>query len=123
MQATLPCTIQLLCDASYTCVMLCFRKQDAEHLLILLNALELRRIGQIECRSPSASVAFSLDSAHAIRFGVPGTAIQSILSGPQLEVLKCCCIDSALGSYPEPHVDYELDARDLTVSFEGGDMP
>ena len=31
------------------------------------------------------------------------------------------CIDSALGTYAEPHVDYELGSCDLTILFESGD--
>ena len=87
----------------------------------LLTALELQRIGQFECRDQTSSVVFSLDSALAIRFKVPGTDLQGTLSAQQLEVLKCCCIDSALGTYAEPHVDYELGSCDLTILFESGD--
>ena len=119
MKIELPCTIQHLSDSTASCLSLLIPQSSAEHFLTLLTALELQRIGQIECRGQTSSVAFSLDSAQTIRFKVPGTDLQGALSTQQLEVLKCCCIDSALGTYAEPHVDYELGSCDLTILFEG----
>lgn len=119
MKIELPCTIQHLSDSTASCLSLLIPQSSAEHFLTLLTALELRRIGQIECRGQTSSVVFSLDSAQAIRFKVPGTDLQGTLSAQQLEVLKCCCIDSTLGTYAEPHVDYELGSCNLTILFEG----
>ena len=121
MKIELPCTIQHLTDSTASCLSLLIPQSSAEHFLMLLTALELQRIGQIECRDQSFSVVFSLDSAQAIRFKVPGMALQGTLSAQQLEVLKCCCIDGALGTYAEPHVDYELESCDLTILFKEGD--
>ena len=121
MKIELPCTIQHLTDSTASCLSLLISQSTAEHFLMLLTALELQRIGQFECRDQTSSVVFSLDSAQAIRFKVPGTDLQGTLSAQQLEVLKCCCIDSALGTYAEPHVDYELGSCDLTILFESGD--
>ena len=121
MQAILPCTIQHLTDSTASYLTLLIPQSSAEHFLMLLTALELRRIGQIECRGQTSSVVFFLDSAQGIRFKVPGTALQGTLSAQQLEVLKCCCIDGALGTYAEPHVDYELGSCDLTILFESED--
>lgn len=119
MKIELPCTIQHLTDSTASCLSLLILQSSAEHFLTLLTALELQRIGQFECRDQTSSVAFSLDSAQAIRFKVPGTDLQGTLSAQQLEVLKCCCIDGALGTYAEAHVDYELGSCDLTILFEG----
>lgn len=121
MKIELPCTIQHLTDSTASCLSLLISQSYAEHFLMLLTALELQRIGQFECRDQTSSVVFSLDSAQAIRFRVPGTDLQGTLSAQHLEVLKCCCIDSALGTYAEPHVDYELGSCDLTILFESGD--
>lgn len=121
MKIELPCTIQHLTDSTASCLSLLIPQSSAEHFLMLLTALELQRIGQFECRDQTSSMVFSLDSAQAIRFKVPGTDLQGTLSAQQLEVLKCCCIDSALGTYAEPHVDYELGSCDLTILFESGD--
>ena len=121
MKIELPCTIQHLTDSTASCLSLLIPQSSAEHFLMLLTALELQRIGQFECRVQTSSVVFSLDSAQAIRFKVPGTDLLGTLSAQQLEVLKCCCIDSALGTYAEPHVDYELGSCDLTILFESGD--
>ena len=121
MKIELPCTIQHLIDSTASCLSLLIPQSSAEHFLMLLTALELQRIGQIECRDQTSSVVFSPDSAQAIRFKVPGTDLQGTLSAQQLEVLKCCCINSALGTYAEPHVDYELGSCDLTILFESGD--
>ena len=121
MKIELPCTIQHLSDSTASYLSLLIPQSSAEHFLILLTALELQRIGQFECRDQTSSVVFSLDSAQAIRFKVQGTALQGTLSTQQLEVLKCCCIDGALGTYAEPHVDYELGSCDLTILFEGED--
>ena len=121
MKIELPCTIQHLTDSTASCLSLLISQSSAEHFLMLLTALELQRIGQFECRDQTSSVVFSLDSAQAIRFKVPGTDLQGTLSAQQLEVLKCCCIDSALGTYAEPHVDYDLGSCDLTILFESGD--
>lgn len=121
MKIELPCTIQHLTDSTDSCLSLLIPQSSAEHFLMLLTALELQRIGQFECRDQTSSVVFSPDSAQAIRFKVPGTDLQGTLSAQQLEVLKCCCIDSALGTYAEPHVDYELGSCDLTILFESGD--
>ena len=121
MKIELPCTIQHLTDSTASCLSLLIPQSSAEHFLTLLTALELHRIGQLECRDQTSSVVFSLDSAQAIRFKIPGTDLQGTLSAQQLEVLKCCCIDSALGTYAEPHVDYELGSCDLTILFESGD--
>lgn len=120
MKIELPCTIQHLTDSTTSCLILLIPQSSAEHFLMLLTALELQRIGQIECRVQTSSVVFSLDSAQTIRFKVPGTDLQGTLSAQQLEVLKCC-IDGALGTYAEPHVDYELGSCDLTILFEGED--
>lgn len=119
MKIELPCTIQHLSNSTASCLSLLIPQSSAEHFLMLLTALELQRIGQFECRDQTSSVVFSLDSAQGIRFKVPGTALQDTLSAQQLEVLKCCCIDSTLGTYAEPHVDYELGSCDLTILFEG----
>lgn len=121
MKIELPCTIQHLTDSTASCLSLLIPQSSAEHFLTLLTALELQRIGQIECRGQTSSVVFSLDSAQTIRFKVPGTDLQGTLSAQQLEVLKCCCIDGALGTYAEPHVDYELGSCDLTILFENED--
>ena len=121
MKIELSCTIQHLTDSTASCLSLLIPQSSAEHFLMLLTALELQRIGQFECRDQTSSVVFSLDSAQAIRFKVPGTDLQGTLSAQHLEVLKCCCIDSALGTYAEPHVDYELGSCDLTILFESGD--
>lgn len=121
MKIELSCTMQHLTDSTASCLSLLIPQSSAEHFLMLLTALELQRIGQFECRDQTSSVVFSLDSAQAIRFKVPGTDLQGTLSAQQLEVLKCCCIDSALGTYAEPHVDYELGSCDLTILFESGD--
>ena len=121
MKIELPCTIQHLTDSTASCLSLLISQSSAEHFLMLLTALELQRIGQFECRDQTSSVVFSLDSAQAIRFKVPGTDLQGTLSAQQLEVLKCCCIDSALGTYAEPHVDYELGSCVLTILFGSGD--
>lgn len=121
MKIELPCTIQHLSDSTASYLSLLIPQSSAEHFLMLLTALELQRIGQFECRDQTSSVVFSLDSAQAIRFKVQGTALQGTLSTQQLEVLKCCCIDGALGTYAEPHVDYELGSCDLTILFEGED--
>lgn len=119
MKIELPCTIQHLSDSTASYLSLLISQSSAEHFLMLLTALELQRIGQFECRDQTSSVVFSLDSAQAIRFKVQGTALQGTLSAQQLEVLKCCCIDGALGTYAEPHVDYELGSCNLTILFEG----
>lgn len=121
MKIELPCTIQHLTDSTASCLSLLIPQSSAEHFLMLLTALELQRIGQFECRGQTSSVVFSPDSAQTIRFKVPGTDLQGTLSTQQLEVLKCCCIDGALGTYAEPHVDYELGYCDLTILFEGKD--
>ena len=121
MKIELPCTIQHLTASTTSCLILLIPQSSAEHFLMLLTALELQRIGQIECRDQTSSVVFSLDSAQTIRFKVPGTDLHGTLSAQQLEVLKCCCIDGALGAYAEPHVDYELGSCDLTILFEGED--
>ena len=121
MKIELSCTIQHLTDSTASCLSLLIPQSSVEHFLMLLTALELQRIGQFECRDQTSSVVFSLDSAQAIRFKIPGTDLQGTLSAQQLEVLKCCCIDSALGTYAEPHVDYELGSCDLTILFESGD--
>lgn len=121
MKIELPCTIQHLTDSTASCLSLLIPQSSAEHFLTLLTALDLQRIGQFECRDQTSSVVFSLDSAQAIRFKVPGTALQATLSTQQLAVLKCCCIDGALGTYAEPHVDYELGSCDLTILFENED--
>lgn len=121
MKIELPCTIQHLTDSTASCLTLLIPQSSAEHFLMLLTALELQRIGQIECRDQAFSVVFSLDSTQGVRFKVSGTNLQGTLSAQQLEVFKCCCIDSALGTYAEPHVDYELGSCDLTILFEGED--
>lgn len=119
MKRLLCCNITVMDDDAHRCIFLNFKKQFVERFLIMLDALELGRLGVLllcDCDSCDNCVEVSYtESGLSLELLTPN--MQLMLSHEQLQLIKCVCIDSIFENYDSPHVDFECGDCDLTISF------
>ena len=116
MKRIISCEIDYVTDNGCSCVIISFCKGYAMQFLLLLDALKYNRIGKIECNGTDKRASFSQAQDDGVKICIPGL-IQEEMSSTQADLLRCCCIDCALGNYAFPHVDFEFGKVDLTIIF------
>lgn len=112
---TIPGDIELLRDDSYACVIVKMDPAEAFRMLACLVGLEMQQLDVFQIASDSGTIKFTRKERIVCHVTQHGEGLTDALSDNQVEVFKCCCLDSILQKYPHPHVDVELKSFDFTL--------
>lgn len=111
--------IEILNDHNSSFALVRIKKEDAANFLVLLSAIEYGRVSRFFLKSSQYSLEFGTDRKFCLTGGGDGKIMEGEFAENEIDIIKCCCIDSVQNAYSDPHVDIERPLCDITISITG----
>lgn len=109
--------IEFFTDHNSSFALVRIKKEDIANFLVLLSAIEYGRVSHFFLKSSQYSLEFGTDRKFCLTGSRDGKIIDGEFAENEVDIIKCCCIDSVLNSYSDPHVDIERPLCDITISI------
>lgn len=110
-------TVEFIADKDYRCVSVELAAEQAEKMLIALDALDCKRMKSFSIGTQKRNILIRNDSKLSCELQGFDSPVVFLLTENDLIMLRCCCLDSIFGKYDRPHADLECDLLDFTFGF------